>query len=248
MPLRTKRRGSAKAQGPDQSGLHRGLFHRLLERNAIRRLSYQEYREKVRQVYGGPRGAALSLASTLSLHLPLGERLFRCRKFDLRGARRILDVGSGAGQMAGHLLKYADPQAEIVCFDLSHQMLHRARHRLRSPRPRFLVADLTQLPFADGTFDCVTCGYVLEHVPDPLAGLAELARVMQPGGRLLLLATEDTFTGAWTSLLWCCQTYNRRQLTAACSAVGLQWKQDLWFTQVHKLLRMGGICAELVKR
>ncbi len=45
-------------------------------------------------------------------------------------------------------------------------MLRRARNRLKSSRPRFVVADLTRLPFADASFDCVTCGYVLEHLPD----------------------------------------------------------------------------------
>ena len=64
------------------------------------------------------------------------------------------------------------------------------------------------LPFADGAFDCITCGYVLEHVPDARR-LAELARVMVPGGRMLLLTTEDSFGGAWTSRVWCCRTYNR---------------------------------------
>ena len=92
-----------------------------------------------------------------------------------------MDVGSGAGQIAKHLIKYADPAADITCFDLSHEMLRRARHRLKSNRPRFVVADLTRLPFADGSFDCVTCGYVLEHLPDARVGLAELSRVMLPG-------------------------------------------------------------------
>jgi len=248
MTTKTKYRTAGRGRSPYEPGPHQGFLNRLLERDAIRRLSYREYREKVRRVYGGPQGAVLTVASTLSLHLPLGERLFRRRDFDLRGAHRILDVGSGAGQLAGHVLKYADPQAEIVCFDISHEMLRRARRRLRSRRLRFVVADLTQLPFAEGTFDCVTCGYVLEHVPDPRAGLAELARVMRPQGRLLLLATEDTFTGAWTSLLWCCQTYNRCKLAKACRQVGLDWNRDLYFTRVHKLLKMGGICVELVKQ
>ena len=68
----------------------------------------------------------------ISLHTPLGARMFRERKFDLRGARRILDVGSGAGQIAKHLIKYADREAEITCFDLSYEMLRRARNRLKS--------------------------------------------------------------------------------------------------------------------
>ncbi len=157
------------------------VFNRLLENRLIGQVSFEEYREKVRDVYDGPQGALLATCSLLSLHTSMGARLFRERKFDLRGARRILDVGSGAGQIAKHLIKYADPAADITCFDLSHEMLRRARNRLKSDRPRFVVADLTRLPFADGSFDCVTCGYVLEHLPDARVGLAELSRVMLPG-------------------------------------------------------------------
>jgi ubiquinone/menaquinone biosynthesis C-methylase UbiE len=218
-----------------------------LEHRLIGRVSFEEYREKVRDVYDGPQGALLATCSMLSLHTALGARLFRERKFDLRGARRILDVGSGAGQIARHLIKYADEDAEITCFDLSHEMLRRARGRLKSNRPRFIVADLTRLPLADASFDCVTCGYVLEHLPDPRLGLSELSRIMQPAARMLLLATEDTFSGAWTSRMWCCRTYNRRELARICENVGLLWHRELWFTSMHKVLRAGGICVELVK-
>ncbi len=223
------------------------MINRLLENQLIGRVSFEEYREKVRDVYDGPQGALLATCSMLSLHSSLGARLFREKKFDLCGVRRILDVGSGAGQIAKHLIKYAAPTADITCFDLSHEMLRRARNRLKSDRPRFVVADLTRLPFADASFDCVTCGYVLEHLPDPRVGLAELSRVMQPGARMLLLTTEDNFAGAWTSRVWCCRTYNRRELAKICEAVGLRWHRELWFTRVHKVFRAGGICVELVK-
>jgi ubiquinone/menaquinone biosynthesis C-methylase UbiE len=224
------------------------IFHRLLENDLIRRVSFDEYRDKVRRVYGGPQGAFLAACSLVSLHEPLGRRLFSRHKFELRGARRILDVGSGAGQIARHLIEYADPGAEITCVDLSPEMLRRARRRLKSDRPRFISADLSRLPFPDGTFDCVTCGYVLEHLPEAQIGLAELSRVMVPGAKMLLLTTEDTFSGAWTSRLWCCRTYNRHELAGVCRQLNLNWNQDLWFTPLHRALRAGGICVELVKR
>ncbi|MHB1034200.1 MAG: class I SAM-dependent methyltransferase [Pirellulales bacterium] len=235
--------------GPRPSGgpSRKKVFNRLVENNLIRRVSYEKYREKVRDVYDGPKGAFLATCSMLSLHIPLGDRLLRERKFDLRGAKNILDVGSGAGQIAKHLLKYADPGARLTCFDLSLEMLRRARHRLKSSRPRFVAADLAQLPFADNTFDCVTCGYVLEHLPDARTGLAELSRVMKHGGRMLLLTTEDSFSGAWTSRMWCCRTYNRQELYRICHELGLVWKKELWFTKMHKVLRAGGICVEIVK-
>ncbi len=234
-------------QKPPPRRRRRSVINRLLEDKLIQRVSYDEYRAKVRDVYRGPKGAILATCSVLSLHKPLGERLLRERRFDLHGCRNILDVGSGAGQIAGHLLKYADRQANITCFDLSPEMLYRARKLLRSNRPRYLVADLTRLPFKAESFDCVTCGYVLEHLPDPRTGLEELARVMVPGGKMLLMTTEDSFGGAWTSRIWCCRTYNRQELLRTCRELGLMPKKELWFTQVHKLFRAGGICVELVK-
>lgn len=242
---------SMKTSRPDREsngGRRRGrVFSRLVEDDLIRRVSYSEYREKVKNVYGGPKGALLSTASMLSLHIPLGKRLFRTRKFDLRGMKSILDVGSGAGQIVQHLLDYADSDARIVGVDLSHQMLKRARQRLKSERPVFITADLSALPFANESFDGITCGYVLEHLPDPSVGLGEMARVLQTGGRMFLLTTEDTFSGAWTSRLWCCQTYNRRELKAICDSLNLRWKKELWFTRMHQAMRAGGICVEIEK-
>jgi ubiquinone/menaquinone biosynthesis C-methylase UbiE len=225
----------------------KNVVNELLEHDLHRRLPYEEYRDKIRDVYDGPQGALLNAFSVLSLHTPLGDRLLKERKFDLRGAKDILDVGSGAGQIAQHLLKYADPDARITCFDLSSHMVRRARRRLKSSRPNYLVADVTRLPLADASFDCVTCGYVLEHVPDPQAGLSEISRVMKPGARMLLFTSEDTFGGACTSRMWRCRTYNRRELKRLCEELGLAWTHELWFSRIHQLFRAGGICVAMQK-
>lgn len=247
-PLLAKLATVRRARRDRDCRKERNVFNRLLEDPTINRVSYEEYRRKVRDVYDGPQGAMLATCSLISLHTVLGERLLRRRMFDLHAARNILDVGSGAGQIARHLLKYADPEAHVTCFDLSQEMLRRARNRLKSDRPQFVVADITRLPFPSHSFDCVTCGYVLEHVPDPRVGLAELSRVMMPGARMLLLTTEDNFSGAWTSRVWRCRTYNRRELRAVCEEVGLSWHKELWFTRMHRVFRAGGICVELLKR
>jgi ubiquinone/menaquinone biosynthesis C-methylase UbiE len=215
--------------------------------DTILRVSPDEYLAKVKNVYGGPQGALLAVSSMLSLHIPLGERIFRKRMFNLAGMKSVLDVGSGAGQIAKHLLKYGDPDAQVTCIDLSQPMLRRARNRLNHERPAYVTADLSCLPFADESFDGVTCGYVIEHLPDPKAGLSELARVMRPGARMFLLATEDSFSGAWTSRLWCCRTFNRQELMRLCESLGLRWKNELWFTGLHRAMRAGGICVEIEK-
>ena len=52
---------------------------------------------------------------------------------------------------------------------------------MKSNRPHYVAGDMMRMPFADGSFDCVTCGWVLEHLPDPKPGLADVARVPQTG-------------------------------------------------------------------
>jgi ubiquinone/menaquinone biosynthesis C-methylase UbiE len=133
----------------------------------------------------------------------------------------------------------------ITTFDLSLGMLQRARARLKSARVSHAVADLTRLPYADDCFDAIVCGWVLEHLPDPRPGLRQLARVLQPGGKLLLLSTEDTLTGAVCSRLWHCRTYNRDELRKVCAECGLRWERELWFSPLHKTLKLGGIIVEL---
>ena len=243
----TKFSSPSSPRAPKEDRRARSVVNRLVENDLIRRVSSDEYREKIQNVYGGPKGAMLATCSMISLHIPLGKRLFRTRQFDLRGLKSILDVGSGAGQIIQHLLEFADPAAQITGVDLSHQMLRRARRRLKSERPALVAADLSALPFADESFDGVTCGYVLEHLPDVRLGLGELARVLRKGGRMLLLVTEDSFSGAWTSRMWCCRTYNRRELKSICESLNLRWKNELWFTPVHRAIRAGGICVEIEK-
>jgi ubiquinone/menaquinone biosynthesis C-methylase UbiE len=234
-------------QAKDDRRPPRKTLRRLVEFRGISRSSLQQYRNRIRHLYDGPAGAVLVFGSLMSLHEPLVGRMFHRRRFDVSGCKSILDVGSGAGQILGHLLKRTHPQTRLVAFDLSPGMLRRARSRLHSNRPSYVSGDLTQLPFADNSFDCVTCGWVIEHLPDPRPGLRELSRVLEPGGRLLLLATEDTLPGMVVSRAWKCRTYNRRELHAACDEVGLPWRSQFWFTPIHRFFKMGGILVEARK-
>lgn len=225
----------------------RKSLRRFVEFKGIRRSQDSEYRDTVRRLYDGPRGAAIRLSSVISLHDPLVGLMLRSGRFDIRRFRTILDVGSGSGQILRHVLRQTGDGVRIVACDLSPNMLHRARQRLKSNRPEFVAADMKNLPFTDGSFDCITCGWVIEHLPDPRPGLREMLRVLQPGGSLLLMATEDTLTGALSSRTWKCRTYNRDELRDACEEVGFEWTQQFWFTRVHRVLRLGGILVEVRK-
>ncbi len=222
-------------------------IRRLVEFQGIRKLSRQKYRQRIRDHYDGPAGSVLAIASLLSLHEPLVGRMLRKRMFDVTRFRRILDIGSGAGQILGHLLRTVEQETEVVACDLSHQMLRRAQHRIKSSRPDYVVADMTRLPFADGSFDCITCGWVIEHLSDPRPGLKEFQRVLVPNGSVFLLATEDTVSGLLTSHTWKCRTYNRRELQEACEEMGLPWHEQLWLSRVHRFFKIGGILVEAQK-
>ena len=215
---------------------------------ADREDSIEKYRDSAKKLYDGPQGAVLHLSSLFSLHEPMMGKLFRSGRFDASRFRRFLDVGSGAGQIIRHLLKTGRSDAEIVGFDLSSEMLKRARDRMNSPRPTYVAADMMRLPFRDESFDCITCGFVLEHLPEPSLGLSEFSRVLEPGGTALLLVTEDSWSGMMTSRTWKCRTFSRKELREACLDVGLDWDRELWFTRVHELLNLGGILVEVVKR
>jgi ubiquinone/menaquinone biosynthesis C-methylase UbiE len=205
-----------------------------------------EYRKFIQGHYDGPAGAFTAVSGFLTGHEALAGRLIRPDGFDVRGCKRILDAACGNGRYMKFLLRNADPDAMLTAFDLSPRMLERARGRVASERVTYAVADLTRLPYGDATFNAIVCGWVLEHLPDPRPGLRELARVLVPGGKLLLLSTENTITGRLCKWMYhCCNAYNREELRRRCGECGLTWEREMWFSRVHRWLRLGGIVVEL---
>jgi len=107
---------------------------------------------------------------------------------DVRG-RRILDAGCGSGPLAEALLAKG---ASVTGIDVSPAMVDLARRRL-GPDADLHIADLGEaLPFPDDTFDDVVCSLALHYLEDWSAPLAELRRVLVPGGRLLLSVNHPT--------------------------------------------------------
>ena len=207
--------------------------------------SYLHNRRFIERLYDGLPGALTVITGFFTGHETLAGRLIRPSGFDVRGCKRILDAGCGNGRYTKFILRQADHDALITGFDLSRHMLRRARWKLKTDRVGHVAADLTRLPYPDAFFDAVICGWVLEHLPDPRPGLRQLARVLQPGGKLLLLVTEDTLTGSMCSRMWHCRTHNRHDLRRVCHEVGLRWHRSLWFSGLHAIFKLGGIIAEL---
>jgi SAM-dependent methyltransferase len=93
--------------------------------------------------------------------------------------QRILDVGCGLGSITERFVK--ELKADVQAIDVSARMVELTRARGIEAQ----VADAEQLPYRDEEFDCVFAGWVLYHVPDLEQALAECARVLRPGGRLV---------------------------------------------------------------
>jgi SAM-dependent methyltransferase len=105
---------------------------------------------------------------------------------------RVLDVGCGPGDLTERFAK--EVGADVKAIDLSMRMVELARARGIDAQ----VADAEQLPFADGEFDCVFAGWVLYHAPNLGQAIAECARVLRPGGRLVASSYfEDNMSELW---------------------------------------------------
>ena len=121
-----------------------------------------------------------------SRHLARLDGRFVRRLLRETEARRTVDVGCGPGQIALSYLserRKTDPRARAFGVDLSLPMLHEAR---RNGLRGVAVANAAALPFRDGVFDLVFCNSVLHHMAEPARDVAEMARCVAGGGRLLI--------------------------------------------------------------
>jgi SAM-dependent methyltransferase len=171
-----------------------------------------------------------------------GRRRFLRATLDrlpLAPAPRLLDAGCGSGRTLDELARYG----RVSGVDLSSDAVACARGRGHED---VRVARVEELPFADATFDVVTCLDVIEHTPDDGATLAELRRVTRPGG--LLVVTVPAYQALWSwhdEVNLHFRRYDSASLRAVASAAGWAVVGD---THFNSLLLAPAAAVRLAQR
>ena len=110
---------------------------------------------------------------------------------NLRAGQRALDVAGGTGDLTTGLARQVGKSGMVILSDINAAMLGEGRDRLLDAgvvgNVSCVLANAEKLPFADASFDCVTIGFGLRNVTDKAAALADMRRVLRPGGQLLVL-------------------------------------------------------------
>jgi demethylmenaquinone methyltransferase / 2-methoxy-6-polyprenyl-1,4-benzoquinol methylase len=130
----------------------------------------------------------LNSVMTAGLHHSWRKRA--ADRAELNPGDSALDVCCGTGDLALELASRVAPEGRVIGCDFSEPMLDLAREKAAgrdSAGIRFEWADALRLPYDDGRFDAVTVGFGARNLSDLDAGLAEMARVLRPGGRLVVL-------------------------------------------------------------
>ncbi|MFI4956560.1 MAG: bifunctional demethylmenaquinone methyltransferase/2-methoxy-6-polyprenyl-1,4-benzoquinol methylase UbiE [Gammaproteobacteria bacterium] len=146
---------------------------------------------RVAAVFDGvaPHYDLMNDAMSLGMH-----RLWKKIAIDLLKAtpgEHILDLAAGTGDLSRAIAKRVGPTGKVIASDINPNMLEEGRKKCLDTgifnQIEFVVADAQALPFEDNSFDAVTMGFGLRNVPEPEKALREMARVLKPGGRALVL-------------------------------------------------------------
>ena len=153
---------------------------------------------KVRGVFSSVAGSYDVMNDLMSFGL---HRLWKAFTVQIAGVRkgdRVLDVAGGTADLSLAFAKKVGPTGQVWLTDINHAMLSRGRDRVVDNGLLLPVAqcDAEKLPFPDDWFDCVTVAFGLRNMTHKDVAIAEMRRVLRPGGRLLVLE----FSKVWKPL------------------------------------------------
>ena len=151
----------------------------------------EEKAVRVREVFDSVASRYDLMNDLMSLGI---HRLWKRQAIALAGVRcgqRVLDLASGTGDLAERFSSIVGATGQVVMTDINEAMLSRGRERLvnagRVGNLNYSLANAERLPFASDYFDCVTISFGLRNVTHKEWAIAEMYRVLRPGGRLLIL-------------------------------------------------------------
>jgi demethylmenaquinone methyltransferase/2-methoxy-6-polyprenyl-1,4-benzoquinol methylase len=162
------------------------------------RVAQEEKSARVREVFDKVAERYDLMNDLMSLGLHRAWKAFAVGVARPRPGERVLDVATGSGDLAAAMGRRVAPHGEVWITDVNLKMLERGRDRLLDAGQRVpaVQCDGERLPFPSGWFDCVTVGFGLRNMTRKDAALAEMARVLKPGGRLVVLE----FSKVWKPL------------------------------------------------
>ena len=140
--------------------------------------------------------------SVMTVGMHHGWRMRAADLAELRPGDRALDVATGTGDLALELSRRVGPQGEVVGVDFAEEMLAIARGK--APELRFEAGNALELPYDDDEFAAATVGFGARNFSDLAAGLAEMRRVVRPGGKVVVLeiTTPQRPPLSWFFRLW----------------------------------------------
>jgi ubiquinone/menaquinone biosynthesis C-methylase UbiE len=154
----------------------------------------------------------------------------------------VLDAGCGSGASALPAAERVGPAGRVIGVDLAEGLLQLARAKARDRGLRnveFQCADMTALPFGDGRFDAVVCVFAIFFVPDMERQVAELWRLVRPGGRLAITTWGPRMFEPGSSAWWAAVKQFRPDLLPAVNP----WERITTPDAVERLLAAGGIAG-----
>jgi len=158
----------------------------------------EEKSDRVRGVFDRVADRYDLMNDLMSLGLHRAWKAFAVQVARLHPGERVLDVAGGSGDLARAMARRVGPGGEVWLTDINHRMLSRGRDRLldEGRLAPAVQCDAEKLPFPSGYFDCVSVAFGLRNMTRKEAALGEMARVLKPGGRLLVLE----FSKVWAPL------------------------------------------------